>query len=406
MTRALLYLFDDGRARHWSPFALTRPVGELRYGCLTQRERAERVWGMPCTGHLTGPGLAGFDEPDAAPVVTAADLPSDVTRVILSSRAVLDFQDVPDVAGPALLTVAGETVGWVLPPGTPLPDDQRLLDPGTQTSAAGNTVALDGEVLAWPWHIVAGTPQRVARDIAVLFSEGHAPPNLIRVGSDVLSVGEGATLEPGVVVDTRGGPVRLDAGVRVEGPARLAGPLYVGAGTAIFGGSVGTSSIGPVCKIRGEVADSVISGFVNKAHDGFLGHALLGRWVNLGALTTNSDLKNNYGSVRVWTPDGVQDTGLIKVGCFFGDHVKTGIGTIVNTGTVVGPGSNLFGGRMPPTYVPPFSWGAGTELGVYRLDKFLEAAEAAMARRSRSLTPGVRGVLERAWQAAHADAAP
>jgi len=160
---------------------------------------------------------------------------------------------------------------------------------------------------------------------------------------------------------------------------------------------VAISSIGPVCVVRGEVSDSVLLGFVNKSHDGYIGHALIGRWVNLGAFTTNSDLKNNYGFVRVWTPLGDVDTGLLKVGCFLGDHVKTGIGTVISTGTVLGAGSNVFGGVMPPRAVPPFSWGEGERLGPHRLDKFLATAERAMARRGQSLTPGVRRVLETAW---------
>jgi hypothetical protein len=147
------------------------------------------------------------------------------------------------------------------------------------------------------------------------------------------------------------------------------------------------------------VADSVLLGFVNKAHDGYIGHALLGRWVNLGAFTTNSDLKNNYRPVRVWTPDGDLDTGLLKVGCFLGDHVKTGIGTVLNTGTVIGAGSNVFGGLMPPSAVPPFSWGSGPDLRDHALDKFLVTAAHAMGRRGQELTTGVRLVLEQAWAA-------
>jgi len=400
MTDAVLYLFDDRRARTWAPFALTRPVGEIRYGCLTLRARAERVLGLSCAGHVGSPTLEGYDEPDAAPVVGAGAVPDGITRVFLSSRAVLDFQDAATLPeGPARLTVDEETVGWIVPPGAAAPTPEALLDPHAE--AGDPSVDLVGEVLGWPWNLVAGTPRRVARDASRLYSDGGDPPGVIRLGDGLLSMGEGARVEPGVVVDTRDGPVRIDDGATVEGPARLVGPLYVGKRTTVFGGTVGTSSIGPGCKVRGEVADSVLLGFVNKAHDGFLGHALLGRWVNLGALTTNSDLKNNYGSIRVWTPEGPRDTGLVKVGCFLGDHVKTGIGTLLNTGTVIGAGSNVFGGLMPPSAVPPFSWGSGSELGPYRLDKFLETAETVMARRGQSLTPGVRGILKRAWRAAH-----
>ena len=388
-----LYLFDDGRARRWAPFTLTRPAGELRYGCLTARERAERVFGLPCSGHLSRPALMGFDETGAAPVVQRGDV-ADGTRILLSSRAVPAFRS-PGPLPPGRLTIGGRTVGWVLAPGAPLPDDDVLRDP--EGASEGPAVELGGEVLARPWHLVSGTPGRVAQDVAALFGESPLPAGVVRIGEGALSMGAGAEVEPGVVLDTRNGPIRLDDGVRVEGPARLTGPLYVARGTVLLGGSVGTSSIGPVCKVRGEVADSVLLGFSNKAHDGHLGHAFLGRWVNLGAGTTNSDLKNNYGTVRVWTLDGEEDTGSIKVGCFLGDHVKTGIGTLLSTGTVVGAGSNVFGGAMPPTAVPPFSWGTGTELRDHRFDRFLETAEAAMARRGETLTPGVRAILKLAW---------
>jgi hypothetical protein len=149
----------------------------------------------------------------------------------------------------------------------------------------------------------------------------------------------------------------------------------------------------------------VALGWVNKAHDGHIGHAYLGAWVNLGAGTTNSDLKNNYSTVRLWTPEGDADTGSIKMGSFLGDHVKTGIGLLLNTGTVVGAGSNLYGAEMPPKYVPPFSWGTGDDLTAYRVEKFLEVAERAMARRKVALSDGARGQLEAAWQRARGDGA-
>lgn len=396
MSTPRLYLFDDGRARRWAPFTLTRPAGELRYGCLIARERAERVLELTCSGQLSRRALAGFDEPGAAPVVQREDIPSDATRVLLSSRAVPAFQEPPSCSSGGRLTIAGETVGWVLLPGEPLPADPVLREPSRATD--GPSIPLEGEILQRPWHLVAGTPERIARDVVKLFLDDHQPEGVIRIGKPELSMSAKAEVEPGVVVDTRGGPVRLDDGVRVEGPARLVGPLYIGRDTMVFGGHVAASSVGPVCKVRGEVADSVLLGFVNKAHEGFLGHAMLGRWVNLGAGTANSDLKNNYGTVRVWTPDGEEDSGLVKVGCFLGDHVKTGIGTMLNTGTVVGAGSNVFGGLMPPAVVPPFSWGSGTDLRDYRFDQFVQAAEASMARRNETLTPGVRRILAQAWQ--------
>ncbi len=398
MPATRLYLFDDRAARRWAPFTLTRPAGELLFGCLSLRARAECVLGLPCAAHLTRTALVGFDEPEAAPAISLDELPEDETRVLLSSRAVLDFQDVvlPETA--ASLYVDGTAAGWVLPPVAPPPSELWLRDP-TAAPTEADAVTLRGSFLEHPWDLVARNEARIAADVPALWPEDSRVDGVFRLGKHAVSLGEGAEIEPGVHLDLRGGPVRLGDGVRVEGPARLVGPLFVGTDSTILGGSVGTSSIGRTCLVRGEVAHSVVLGFVNKAHDGYLGHALVGRWVNLGAFTTNSDLKNNYRPVRMWTPEGEKDTGMLKVGCFLGDHVKTGIGTVLNTGTIVGAGTNLFGGVMPPTVVPPFSWGSGPDLRDHRFDRFLVTAQAAMVRRGRELTPGVEEILRNAWSA-------
>jgi UDP-N-acetylglucosamine diphosphorylase/glucosamine-1-phosphate N-acetyltransferase len=266
-------------------------------------------------------------------------------------------------------------VGWALPPGAPSPDPALFLRP--EPLPGSKSVQVEGRLLSAPWEIMAGNAGQLLWDIPRFFP-GYAAeelPGCYIVGDGLLSLGRRVTVEPGSVFDVRGGPIRLSDGVVVRPHTRLEGPAYVGPDSVVLGGSLSQVSLGPTCKVRGEVESSVILGYSNKTHDGFLGHAYLGRWVNLGALTTNSDLKNNYGPVRVGSPDGPRETGLLKVGCFLGDHVKTGIGTLFNTGTMVGAGSNLFGGRMPPTYVPPFSWGSGSDLTEFRLDKFLEVAE-------------------------------
>lgn len=391
-----LYMFDDRTARRWAPFTLTRPVGELLYGCMKLRHRAEAVFGQPVDGYVSRGALLGFDEPGAGRTVALVEIPAAGTRILLSSRAVLDFQDLPALERPARLMVQGAVAGWVVPEGQPLPSELYVRDPGAGPWD-GDDVELQGRFLERPWHLMESNARRVAHDVVHLWPDGDRPEGVHRVGDGVLSVAPGATVEPGVVVDTRGGPVRLDKDAYVRSPARLVGPLYVGPGTVILGGEVGSSSIGPQCRVRGEVSDTVIMGFSNKAHDGHLGHAVVGRWVNLGADTSNSDLKNNYSTVKVWTLEGVEDTGLLKVGCFVGDHVKTGIGTLINTGTVIGAGSNVFGGAMPPVVVPPFSWGTAVDLRDYRMDKFLATARRSMERRGQELTPGMRRLLEEAW---------
>lgn len=392
-----LHLFDDRVARRWAPFTLTRPAGELLYGCTTLRARAEVALDLPCAGHITRAALVGFDEPGAAPAIALDAVSENEGRLFLSSRAVLETIDAPLPDRPARLLLDGVTAGWIAPAGTPNPSEIWLRDPRTAPDEV-EPVVVRGAWVDRPWSLVTNNPDRIREDVRAAGLKESAPEGIVRIGDGVVSLGEGAHIEPGVVVDVRGGPVVLAAGARVEGPARLTGPLYVGERSTVLGGVVGDSSIGPVCLVRGEVTHSVLLGFVNKAHDGHIGHALVGRWVNLGAFTTNSDLKNNYKPVRVWTPDGDVDTGEIKVGCFLGDHVKTGIGTVLNTGSVIGAGSNVFGGTMPPTVVPPFSWGSGAELGEYRLDPFLATTRLVMGRRREELTPGVEEVLRTAWR--------
>jgi UDP-N-acetylglucosamine diphosphorylase/glucosamine-1-phosphate N-acetyltransferase len=392
-----LYLFDDGDARAWEPFSLTRPVGELLLGCSVLRARAEAVWGTECSGHLSHGTLAGFEEGGAPPVVSASSLDAADVRILLNSRVAWDIGPLPPLDRAATLMVGDRPVGWIVPPGAPTPPERALLD-GTAWTGGGPEVPVPGTLIGEPWDLVAETADAIREQAEGTGLYRHtALEGVVVVGDHEVFGGRDAVVEPGVVLDLTAGPIVLEEDVKVYGPARLTGPLYVGPGSVILGGSVGTSSIGPRCKVRGEVADSVLCGFTNKAHDGYLGHALLGRWVNLGAQTTNSDLKNTYGEVRVRRSTGSVPTGRMKVGCFLGDHVRTGIGTLLTTGAVVGAGSNVFGGTVTPAYVPPFSWGSGSDLTDHRLDRFLETARTVLARRHEVLTEAMAGLFASAW---------
>lgn len=402
---SILVLFDDARARRWTPFAETRPVGELRYGAHLLRERVEAATGLRCAGHLAGPDLVGWDETDAPPCLAPGDVPSGVARVYWSSRAVA--VKVPPLPADTVATLhVGDTVvGWSVPAAHAGPDADALLDPGRHRP--GVAVEVGAELLPWPWSLVEGAAARLGADLADLHAEGDDPgplPGVHRLGTHGLALVGDAAVGPGVVLDLRAGPIRLEDGVRVDGPARLTGPLHLGPGSLVFGGSLSRVATGPVCKLRGEIADTVLLGYVNKAHYGYLGHALVGRWVNLGAGTTNSDLKNNYGNVRVELAHGRVDTELMKVGVFLGDHVKTGIGTLLTTGGVVGAGSNVFGGGpAAPRYLPAFSWCGADGTERFRFDRFIAVAQAAMARRGKALTPGVESVLRRLQASIHGD---
>lgn len=401
-----LVLFDDARAQDWQPLTLTRPAGELLFGAYTQRERAERVFGGRCIGHVAGAHLQGYGEHDGAPCIDPSEVGTAAPRLYLLSRAVPAWQT-PSAwpSRTSRVVMNGQGIGWYVPAGEPALDRAALLDAG---DGRNDVVTLDGVVLEDVWELIARNPAQVTADAAAARARGlrarGLPAHTQLIGSvDDVLLGADVTIEPGVVIDVEHGPVWLADGVTLRAFTRLAGPSYIGRGSTVLGGAIAEVSVGPVCKVHGEMEASVVLGYANKAHDGFLGHAYLGRWVNLGALTTNSDLKNNYGTIRLWTPNGDVDTGEIKIGCFLGDHVKTGIGTMLNTGTVVGAGSNLYGAAMPPKYVPPFSWGSGNDLTGYALDRFLQTAETVMARRGVELEPGMRNVLTRAHELGRKD---
>ena len=406
MTDLSLILFDDETARGWEPFALTRPAGELLFGALLLRARAERVLGARAALHLAADHLLGFEEAGAPPVAPLDATPADGDRLFWLSRAVPAWgDDVPRALAerrPGPLAIDGSVVGWYAPEGTPAPPRAFLDHPegGAPGLDAAPPIDVPGRVLRHVWDLVSCAADQITADVEALHPGAGAPelgPGVHHWGSHPLVIGKDVRIEPGAVFDTDDGPIWLDDGSTVRAFTRLCGPAYVGPGSVLLGGTMECIALGPVCKVRGELSTSTCLGYTNKQHDGHMGHAYLGRWVNLGAETTNSDLKNNYGTIRMWTPAGEVDTGEIKLGSLLGDHVKTGIGLLLNTGTVVGAGSNLFGAAMPPRYVPPFSWGSGAELVEYRADKFLEVAEVAMGRRNVPLTEGLREQLRRAW---------
>jgi UDP-N-acetylglucosamine diphosphorylase/glucosamine-1-phosphate N-acetyltransferase len=207
----------------------------------------------------------------------------------------------------------------------------------------------------------------------------------------------GAHIEPFVVLDATAGPILICRGATISSFTRIAGPCYIGENAIVVGDAIRACSIGETCKVRGEISNSIMLGYSNKGHTGFVGHSYLGRWVNLGAVTTTSNLKNTYGSVQMWTPGGMRDTGCQFLGTLFGDHVKTGIGTMLTTGTVIGVGANIFGGRLGSKVVPPFGWGDGEPWDAYDLDKFIEVAGRMMARRHVELSEAARKQLAAAY---------
>jgi UDP-N-acetylglucosamine diphosphorylase/glucosamine-1-phosphate N-acetyltransferase len=204
-----------------------------------------------------------------------------------------------------------------------------------------------------------------------------------------------------VIVDTTNGPVVIERDAVISSFSRLEGPCWIGQGSQILGAKIRSgTSIGPACRIGGEVEASIIQGWTNKYHDGFLGHAYIGEWVNLGAGASNSDLRNDYGNIRVMINERLVDTGRNKIGCYLGDHTKVGLGTLLNCGTNAGAFSNLLPtGGLLPRFVPSFT---NVINGVIQenedVEGLLRTAKLVMRRRGRTLQQAQEELYRRIWQ--------
>jgi UDP-N-acetylglucosamine diphosphorylase / glucose-1-phosphate thymidylyltransferase / UDP-N-acetylgalactosamine diphosphorylase / glucosamine-1-phosphate N-acetyltransferase / galactosamine-1-phosphate N-acetyltransferase len=392
-----VYLYDDARARTLEPFALTRPGGELRAGALLVRERWSRALGAVVAGHVTSPRLEGFSEPGSAPVVTGETIPAG--SWVVNTRFAPSLAPAP--RGPAL--VASGRLAAVRVAESISTDDltDGAADLESLTPRSGAATEIAGWWMEDVWDYVSQLVPMLQADVPILGAAFHAglPRGAVGVGSQPVFVADGAIVEPSVFFDTTAGPILLCPTAHVRAFTRLVGPLYVGEASILTMDRIEASAIGDTCKVHGEMSNTIMIGHSNKGHEGFVGHSMMGRWVNLGAGTITSNLKITYGPVHLWTRSGVRDTGMQFLGTFFGDHAKTGIGTTLTTGSVLGAGANVFGCEMQPRVVPPFAWGEANAYETYRVDKFLEAAERMMARRDVTLDDRMRVVLERAHAA-------
>lgn len=381
-----LYLLDPPVAPAWAPYQGSRPVAECRAGAWLIRERWEAIADAATTAVFAPLHLHPFVEDGVPPVRAAAAVhgPAFVGRSNFAPAGVP-----PELPSqPACLVNEEETAGWWVPAGAEW----------TGEDAAGVAVELEGMWLHGAFDLVTALEHLLVGDVADFLREGGdpLPPGTIVLGEPHEVVLLGAAVEPGVVFDTRAGAIVIEQHAYVRSGARLQGPLYIGPGSEVLGGSVGGSAVGPRCRVHGEIAASVFFGYANKAHDGYLGHSVVGRWANLGAGSTTSNLKNTYGVVRLETGGARIETGRQLLGTLLGDHAKTAIGTLFPTGAVVGAGANVFGGPNAPKETAPYAWGATGDR--VTLDGFLTTARRVMPRRAVEVTDAVAAALTAAYR--------
>src|SRR6266545_3711530 len=411
-------LFEDEGYRPFLPLVHTRPVFDLRCGIFTLRERLAALLGHApaaiCRSHLATVygggrwplGLLSASQPltfvngraldlDWLPgLLDAPDntvLMADTGSGLLGGPVLLGARLSPRLASAVLLDMLEQRSATVL----------------AELRRFTRVVEVDARLLEFPWDIITANGEQIVRDLPLLIRQVGWPTAAERPPAGAAVVIHNPTqvylhpdarLEGPLVLDARDGPIVIDA-ARVEPFSFIQGPAAVGAGSLIASARIrGETTIGPVCRVGGEVEASVLQGFSNKHHDGFLGHSYLGEWVNIGAMTTNSDLKNTYGSIRVVIDGfGQLDSGILKLGCFLADHAKLGIGVHLNGGAVIGTGSNIFGVHFAPKTIPPFTWG-GEVFREYRIDRMIEVARKVMGRRKVPLTPAHETLLREVFR--------
>jgi UDP-N-acetylglucosamine diphosphorylase/glucosamine-1-phosphate N-acetyltransferase len=395
-----LLLFDDPAIRpHLLPLTFTRPVAALRCGILTIAEKWQRRLASPTVGYLTQPYLQAKFPVCAdglvtgpALVVNGAVCPDD-----LLARQVL-----------ALLPGHGLYCGDLLVAAHLAEASQvvELIQEGLVVVEAQEDVS----IIDRPWQLFLRNGVEIRRDFALLTAGRTSQPvgdaHTIVYGAENIFIEEGVKIRA-AILNAENGPIYLGKNSQVHEGAVVKGPLALCEGSHINVGAKlrGDNTIGPFCKVGGEVSNSILMGFSNKGHEGYLGNSVIGEWCNLGADTNTSNLKNNYASVKVWSHAAHRfvDTGQTFCGLLMGDHAKAGINTMFNTGTVVGVGANVFGAGFPRQFIPSFSWGGASGFETFRLPKFAEVADRVLARRGLPYDAVEQGIMAEVFKQTASD---
>jgi len=379
-------LFDGPYRNNLLPFTFTRPVADIRVGILTIRQKWESYLEYTTTT-VTEDYLA-----DKFPMVEMAENIM-INASFLPNMEVVEF--VKNLNHNQALFKGEDVIAFFAKEGEEVKDFSTF-----------EAVEFEGDILKieHTWDIFAKNAEAIAEDFSLITKDRQSQPipaTVNTINPENIFIEKGATLNF-VTLNASSGPIYIgrDAevmeGSMVRGPFALCNNSTLKLASKIYG----PTTIGPHSKVGGEVNNSVIFGFSNKGHDGFLGNSVIGEWCNLGADTNNSNLKNNYAEVRLWDyqTEGFAKTGLQFCGLMMGDHSKCGINTMFNTGTVVGVSANIFGSGFPRNFIPSFSWGGSKGFVTYKTNKAFEVAEVVMGRRKEEFTEKDKAMLEHVFE--------
>jgi UDP-N-acetylglucosamine diphosphorylase/glucosamine-1-phosphate N-acetyltransferase len=382
-------LFDDQSWNELLPLSFTRPVSELRIGILTIREK----WELFLAKKLSWKTQDYLSE--KYPIVFNGSNNVWINGKVCPTKTIV--AEVKTLkSGQALFyeeTLIALNTG----------KDLRLPLSLSKTNIGRHFELIQTKetplVLHFIWDMFSKNDRAIREDFELVTAGRKSQPISSSnkfAASEQIFIEKGAVVECSVLNASKG-PIYIGKNAEVMEGCLIRGPFALGENAVLKMGAkiYGATTIGPHCKVGGEVNNSVFFSNSNKAHDGFIGNSVIGEWCNLGADTNNSNLKNNYGNVKIWShaTEEMVDTGLQFCGLIMGDHSKSGINTMFNTGTVVGVNANVFGSDFPIHFIPSFSWGSAQEFTDYRLEKALEVADRVMARRNQKLSEADKKIL-------------
>ncbi len=404
-----LCLVEDTNAGRFLPLTLLHPVYHLRCGVFTLGERIVRLLhptrvSLHCRRYLV-PLTAEQHPGSEVGSVSARRVLVVNGRCLMTPRLARTLRTLR--AGTVL--TAGEEFVAAMLEGSLLDAFRRALESDAIEApvfTGATHTGIEAELLHRPWDLISRNDDLLEADAALVAAPQRGKTRAAVHRSAVLSgrrhirLGAGSLIGPGAVLDATHGPVCIGPRATIHPLAVVQGPACIGEGAVVNPGAriLGGTSIGPVCKVGGEVQHSILHSYANKQHDGFLGHSYLGPWVNLGAGTTTSNLKNTYGNIVVQAGEERIDTGMMFLGILAADHFRTGINVSLTTGTIAGVSCNILGPAIAPRFIPSFSWGPADRLTVFESARALEVAARAMRRRGIEVSAAYAGVFRHLFE--------
>lgn len=382
----MVVIYEDEGYKNFLPLVYLRPVFDLLVGRMTLFERITNLYPEITTrsGVLVRDYLAPWiKEKYRCPV---NEIPKTEGPILFISSRVLLNEKIPLEGDEEIFLIGKEIIGArIRNKSSKLKIQKSKFLVKTFQSFGFKKRTVEGEVFNFLFDLIRKNSEILKKDFSLGTIKGDLSARAVIEGElGKLYLAPDSKIEPFTILNLNSGPIIIDEGAKIGVFSYLQGPCYIGKNTIIERAKIGQgTSIGENCRISGEVENSIFLGFSNKHHEGFIGNSYIGEWVNLGAGTTNSDLKNNYSTVKVQLGKKEYDSGLLKLGCFIGDHAKTAIGTMINTGATIGIFANvLFEGRTPKN-IPSFYWKKGEQ---WQIGKAVETARTMMARRNIAMT--------------------